>query len=141
TEYEQNSCGALARDQLCVTCPRYRVCPWPGQYGSRLRGERLILATQQHLTLNPSFLVHLQHQTRATNPLVLLDESNLLIRPTERLIRASELAQFIDVQASLPGGTGSRTWAVSKWLATCRLLAQAPTRDLQEGDWSLPWMD
>jgi hypothetical protein len=140
-EYEQNSCGALARDQLCLTCPRFQGCRWPGQYGSRLRGERLILATQQHLTLNPSFLVHLQHQTRATNPLVLLDESNLLIRPTDRLIRASELAQFIEVQASLPAVAGSSTWAESNWLATSRLLAQAPTRDLQEGDWYLPWMD
>jgi hypothetical protein len=140
-EYEQNSCGALARDQLCLTCPRYQGCPWPGQYGSRLRGERLILATQQHLTLNPSFLVHLQQQTRATNPLVLLDESNLLIRPTERLIRANELDQFIEVQASLPDGMGRSTQAASAWLETSRLLAQAPTRDLQEGDWHLPWMD
>jgi hypothetical protein len=140
-EYEQNSCGALGRAQLCATCPRYQGCRWPGQYGSRLRGKRLILATQQHLTLNPSFLVHLQQQTRATNPLVLLDESNLLIRPTDRLIRSNELAQFIQAQASLPDGIVQSAQAASAWLETSRLLAQAPTRDLQEGDWRLPWVD
>jgi hypothetical protein len=142
-QYEESSCGALGPSELCAACPRLPQCPWPGQYGIALRGARLILATQQRLALNPSFLLHLRRQTGASSSLLLLDESNLLIQPTERTIRAADLDHFIAAQSSLLAGPGESSVAGggAVWLETTRLLAQATTPDLQEGQWAWPWVD
>jgi hypothetical protein len=135
-QYEQKSCGALGREQLCRGCPRRRGCPWPGQYGERLRGARLILATQQHLALNPQFILHLCRHARAQNPLVLIDESNLLLRSSERTVLRQELEQFIGALEGTPAGKpgGPR----QRWLDLSRLVAEAATPDLRGGGWRCP---
>ena len=139
--YEQNGCGSLGRERLCGACPSRRHCSWPGQYGSHLRGTRLILATQQHLTLNPQFIAQLCQQTRAENPLVLIDESGLLIRRAERFIRQQELDNFIIAQEMMLAAAAKRTSRMREWLNLSRLVAQAPTPDLRGGHWQFPWVD
>ena len=139
-DYEQAACGALGRAQLCGACPLRQKCPWPDQYGSRLRGARLILATQQHLIINPSFLIHLQQQARAASTLTLLDESNFLVRPAERTIDAQDLGRFVEAQRVLPAGPANAA-AAAQWLGLSELVSQAPTGDLRGGDWRFPWVD
>jgi hypothetical protein len=140
-QYERQGLGSLGRAQLCGACPQRATCPWPGQYGSRLRGARLVLATQHHLTLNPAFLVHLQQQARARNVLALLDESNLLVRPVERTLRQDDLQRFLGAQEAHLIGTAPPKALESQWLELSRLVAQAPTSDLREGTWRFPWVD
>src|SRR5262249_9051108 len=133
-EYEGAGCGALGRAELCAFCPLRQHCPWPAQYGSRLRGRRLILATQQHLTLNPSFLLHLRRQAGAANPLVVLDESNFLVRPAERVVGRQALEHFIRAQEELQAGSPG-THSAREWLELSRVLGMAGTDDLRDGDW------
>jgi hypothetical protein len=135
---EQSGCGALGRELLCASCPRRRSCGWPEQYGNSLRGVQLILATQQHLILNPSFVRFVTRQTKAANALVLVDESDLLIRPAERTIRRDDLDRFITVQALLLGDAGDASGARARWLHMCKLAAAATTDDLRGGGWRFP---
>ncbi len=140
-DYEQHGCSLLGREQLCGRCPRRKRCRWPGQFGSRLRGTQLILATQAHLVVNPQFVAHLQHHTRARNPLVLLDESNFLVRPLDRAIESQDLEHFIDVQETMLT-QGTRPSAQARmWEDRCQLLSQALTSDLREGWWQFPPID
>jgi hypothetical protein len=137
-EYEAAGCSLLAKEQLCTHCPRRRGCPWPEQYGRRLRGVRLVLGTQQHLTINPQFVRQLARQARAARPLVLVDESDLLIRSVERVIPAQDLGQFIAAQQAVLDAAGEPSAAQQNWLALSRLVAQAPTIDLRDGPWTFP---
>jgi hypothetical protein len=134
--YEQAGCGALGRRELCEACPRRHGCRWPGQYGARLRGARLILATQQQLALNPLFVTHLAQQTRARKPLVLVDESNLLLRPAERVIRDQDLDSFINAQQAVLETTARPRAAARRFLDITQLFQQASTPDLREGQWN-----
>jgi DNA-binding NarL/FixJ family response regulator len=140
-QYEQQGLGILGRAQLCGGCLHRAACFWPGQFGSSLRGARLIFATQQHLVLNPNFILHLQQQTRAANPLILVDESDLLLRPAERLVRAGDLQRFRAAQEACVAAAEKPTALASEWLELTRLLALAPTPDLREGRWRFPWVD
>src|SRR5262249_49103496 len=133
---EQNNCGLLAREQLCSLCPRRIGCSWPRQYGKRLRGVKLILTTQHHLVLNPSFVNQLRHYTQAKRPLVLLDESDLLVRAAEKTITAPELERFITAQETLPAELQKE-----RWPELCKLVAAAPTPDLQTPGWFFPFVE
>ncbi len=66
SEYEQNGLGLLGREHFCSPCPRAASCPWPGQFAA-LHGQRLILATQRHLDLNPFFLDQLRRAAGAAD--------------------------------------------------------------------------
>jgi hypothetical protein len=137
-QHERQGLGFLGRKALCGTCPRLNDCAWPGQYGRRLRGKKLILGTQRHLTLNPAFFLQLQHQTGAESPLLLLDESSLLIRPAERTIRGLDLQRFIAAQEAAVVAAAEAPPAAANWLELSRLVAQASTADLREGHWRFP---
>ena len=140
-QYEQHGLGFLGKAQLCSSCPHFGRCPWPGQYGRRLRGEKLILATQQHLNANPSFLLHLQQMAGAKKPLLLIDESNLIIRSMERTIRANDLQRFIAAQQAHVGAAEKTTAAEREWLELSQLLPMATSEDLREGKWKFPFVD
>ncbi len=140
-EYEQGGCAQLGRQQLCAGCPRRVGCAWPGQYGSHLKGARLVLSTQQHLVLNPHFVEQLRLLTGAHRPLVLLDESDLLLRPCERAVAQADLARFIGAQESLLAEAPEPSARVRAWLELSRLLTQAGEADLREGRWSFPRPD
>jgi hypothetical protein len=137
-QYEQTGCGSLGREELCGGCPRFARCPWPGQYGRRLRGARLILATQQHLVVNPLFVTQLCRHARARRPLVLLDESDLLLRATDRTLLALDLDRFVTAQEYVLAGVVGARAGMRQWLELSRLVAQAPTGDLREGRWQFP---
>jgi hypothetical protein len=140
-QYEQAGCSALGRRELCGACPRQSGCRWPGQYGARLRGARLILATQQHLALNPLFVAHLTQQTRARNPLALIDESNPLIRPAERVIRVLDIDHYIVAQEAAIETTERFPAAAARHLDLTRLFRQASARDLSEEEWRFPFLE
>jgi hypothetical protein len=139
-QYERQGLGALGRQRLCGACPRAATCPWPSQFGIGLRGARLVVTVQHHLVLNPAFVLHVKQQAQAHNPLVLVDESYLLVRPAERTIPADELYGFIDAQEDYLAGKGARTASESEWLELSRLVAVAPTADLRGGIWRFPWV-
>jgi hypothetical protein len=136
--FERQGCTLLARSELCGACPRRRGCFWPGQLGEGLRGARLVLATQQHLALNPLFLLHVTQKTRARRPLLLVDESDLLVRPAERTLRRADLAAFLAAQESCVAAGTAPSACAEPWLNLTRLVADAATEDLREGRWRFP---
>jgi hypothetical protein len=140
-QFEEQNCNFLGRMRLCNVCPKLSKCPWPGQYGRRLRGTRLILGTQHHLQLNPLFVKHLCHQVRANNPLVLIDESDLLIRSLERRICKPDLDQFRSVQEAVLAEAVGPNADAGRWRYLCSVVAEASTQDLRTGDWTFPWVD
>jgi hypothetical protein len=139
--YEQTGCGLLGRERICGACPLRQNCRWPGQYGSRLRGARLIVGNQAHLPINPLFIAQLAHQTRALNPLVLADESDVLLHNTERVISRQEQENFIEAQEDMLAAAARPTARMREWLDNSRLLAEADTPDLREGRWRFPRID
>jgi len=136
--YEQAGCGLLGRADLCGQCPRRRTCFWPKQYGKALDGVRLILTVQHHIELDPQFIRRLQRDTQAQKPLVLLDESALLLKDREQVIKQQDMHQFI-VAAKQAGGDGS-VKTMNKWINFARLAVTAPTADLQGGQWRSPFI-
>jgi len=136
---EQQGCGALARDQLCGVCPLRSQCRWPQQYGAALHGVRLVLATQQHLLLNPGFVAMLKQQTGAKRPLVLLDESDLLLRCQERRIDHDDLQRFLLTQQAVRGQATTVTKAMNAWYERTAMIATASTPDLQGANWERLW--
>jgi hypothetical protein len=136
--FEQHGCGQLGRVELCARCPIRRRCPWPTQFGPKLRRVRLILTTQQHLVLDPFFLSRLCHHTRASRPLLLLDESDLLLRRMDRLVSVETLRAFEAAQAALRPMAGTPD---AVWLERTDWLLHASTADLQAGDWSFPQIE
>jgi len=110
-EHEKAGCGLLARETLCGACPRRTGCGWPGQYRrDRLGGAPLVLATQHHLVLNPGFIDQLRELTGARRPLVLLDESDLLVKGDRREIPRADLQRYLhtlkDVHAKVEDPPG-----------------------------------
>lgn len=141
-ELESAGCGLLAKEELCGSCPRREGCTWPGQFGrDRLKGVGLILATQQHLVINPMFVQHLRLRTGAGRVLVLLDESDLLVKSTRRTIRRGDLLGFIDAQEAVIGANEQRDACQEEWVGLSRLIAQAHDADLSEGRWRFPQLD
>ena len=136
--YEQAGCGLLGRKNLCGQCPRRRTCYWPKQYGKALKGVRLILTVQHHIELDPQFIRRLQHNTGAQKPLVLLDESALLLKDREQVIKQPDLYQFIAAIEQAGGDAGGKI--MHKWINFTQLAATAPTGDLQGGRWRSPFV-
>jgi hypothetical protein len=134
-EYERQGCALLGRQELCGGCPLRQRCPWPDRY-ARLRGARLVLATQAHLTVHPRLVQHLRRRVGARRALVLFDESDLLVRSTERVVSADDLFRFQDAQRAVMSATPTKT--TRDWLGLTELVAHAPTSDLQAGDWRFP---
>jgi hypothetical protein len=96
---------------------------------------------QAHLTVNPRFVDHLRRLTRAEKTLALLDESNLLMRPSVRVLTRVELTNFVESQRDLPESDRYDAAKAARWLELSSLLAQARTDDLWEGNWSFPAVD
>jgi hypothetical protein len=138
-EFERNGCGLLGREELCRVCPRRKGCSWLGQYGRKgLRGARVILGTQQHLVNNPQFIVRLCDDAGALHPLVLLDESDLFLRSAEGVITQEQLRTFLAAMESVLTGTEEPSPEMLTWRYLVELLTEAPTPDLQWGDWRFP---
>jgi len=140
-EYERTYCGFLGRHELCGNCPRRRGCPWPKQYGKRLRQARLILTTQQHLIQNPHFIRKLTKDTQANRPLLLLDESDFLLKNIERTISPRDLERFLEAIRQMRGMSDRRHRMNNDWQESVQLLQDARTIDLQAGNWRFPWVD
>ena len=138
-EFERNDCGALARAELCSVCRHRAVCQWLTRYTpERMARTRLILATQQHLVNDPNFIARVQQLAGARRPLVLLDESDLLIRPSRRVLSHTALTQFIEAQELTLAETARPTPAQERWLELSRQIATADTPALQTCDLTSP---
>jgi hypothetical protein len=136
-DYESAGCGILGKEILCRQCPKRAGCTWPTQYGKYLAGAQLILATQQHLQLNPWFIADLCCRIGAKRSLVLLDESSFVAQNVERALSVMDLQRFLAVQQAavneLEGLSGP-----TKWLHRTQLLTQATTDDLRNDPWQFP---
>jgi hypothetical protein len=136
-EYEGAGCALLGREELCGDCPRRRGCPWPGQY-RRLRGARLVLTTQARLAIDPGFVRHLRRLAGASRPLVLLDESDFLVRGAERTVARADFDNFLAAQDAALAAHPAAPPAWQSWRGLTEVVARAPTADLQAGDWAFP---
>ncbi len=139
-ELETRGCGLLGRQILCRPCPGRHACEWPDRQADALAGSRLVLATQQNLSSNPRFISQLKVKSGATSTLLLLDESDLLLKPFRCEITADQLTRFLDVVAVVAGTHPHLATIAAKWVTYLGLLQTAPDLDLQSGNWKPPPM-
>jgi hypothetical protein len=92
---ERNGMAALGRVRLCISCPKWAGCLWPGQYGKRMRGAQVIFGTQAHLERDPLFLSQLRIWTGASRVLLLLDEANFIAKSYRTKISREDLERFL----------------------------------------------
>jgi hypothetical protein len=137
--FEKNALGALGRIELCGQCKNGSDCPWPRQFGQSLEGTQVIFGTQAHLERTPFFLNQLVQWTNAEKVLVILDESNLILKPFRRLIEHRKLKEHTEVLAGMNPRYGRNLH--KKWRYLCELLLVAPTVDLRSNDWRMPWLN
>jgi hypothetical protein len=137
-KFEIADSGALGRIEICGPCPARKGCFWPEQYGKKLRKASLVYATQVHLERSPGFLATLRSWTGAKRVLTLVDESNLVAGPFDRVIDAADLERFLQVlrQSSPCCRVGS--WRHQDWLTVIEMLRHASTEDLQDPSWRVP---
>jgi hypothetical protein len=136
--YEAADLGMLGRDEICGKCPHRRKCYWPHQYGKNLQKAAIIYATQKHLELSPAFLIHLASWAGADRTLTLLDESNFIGTAFDRVIRATDLAQFAAVLRAASAHCEKASWRHGDWLNAVEMLRDASTADLQYAKWRMP---
>jgi hypothetical protein len=132
--HEQNGTTAYAKRHICPACPLYGTCFWPGQYGSSLRGARIIFGTHKHLLVNPRLLLHLRSVTGADRVLLLLDEADIIASPFRVTLTPWTLTRFAAAvrRADLPEEVRRH------WAEQATLLAGASTADLRSADWWFP---
>jgi hypothetical protein len=132
--HERNGTTAYAREHLCRSCPHFGGCFWPGQYGTALKGIKVIFATHQHLLISSRFLLHLRSMTGAERLLLLLDEAHVLAAPFRTTLAPAVLERFVAAvrRADLPED------ARRLWVERTALLAGATTADLHSPAWSFP---
>lgn len=135
--YEQRGCGQLARLHICGMCPRNMECSWPDQFGKRLRGKRVVLATQQYLLQDPQFVARIKKLTGARRVLTIVDESDLLLRNVSGSLTEEDLKQFRSVQHMLGRFDAAQSLS-EQWEDVADRLLAADTIGLQASTWSLP---
>jgi hypothetical protein len=136
--YEAADSGALGRVEICGQCPARSGCFWPDQYGKKLQNASIIYATQVHLERSPGFLVNLRSWTGAEKVLTLLDESNFVAGPFERVIRAKQLHHFLEALCQATPSCRKSSWQHADWLSLTEMLRGASTEDLQDPGWCMP---
>jgi hypothetical protein len=137
-ELESRGCGLLGRERLCGRCPHRKSCSWPDRQADELDGARLVLATQQHLAVDPYFLARLRVATGAANTLLLLDESDLLLRPFRRAIPTDRLEVFAAAEQAVVTANPDFGPVAGQWAGYTDLVRTAPTEDLRAGGWDPP---
>jgi hypothetical protein len=140
---ERQGCGLLARETLCDKCCKLRPsCFWPNQRQS-LQGQSLVLAAQTHLKVDPLFISTLRQQTGATRPLVLLDETDVIVRSSERDISREDLHRFFQALRDAMAAQVNPTTGAQQWVDLTDILIHARDNDLQDfdADWSFPPVD
>src|SRR5262249_36800529 len=126
--HERRGTTAFAKQHLCGgACPKRANCFWPTQYGSGLRGARVVLGTHQHLLLNRRFLPHLRMLPGASRVLLLLDEADVLAASFRTALTARTLARFLAAVHAARLGPGVR----ERWAEQLTLLLGARTEDLR----------
>jgi len=134
--FEQAGPGMLGRERICAPCPLRRDCPWPEQYGKRLRNAQVIYGTHAHLERSPNFITQLVHWAKASRALLLLDEVSFLMTSFRRRVSRDELTRFVDVLKGMTPEKQDRQHEA--WLYRSELLLRAGTDDLRHTDWWMP---
>lgn len=106
-ELEHSGCAGLAKLTLCQSCPHLEHCGWVDQMDRITPDTRLVVLTEQYLSINPSFLKSILSRTNATNPLVILDEASFLTQNQTRKVSISDLRVFKATLAVVAGNDTS----------------------------------
>lgn len=116
--YETTGCTALGRS-LCDGCPSRAACPWPDQLSSeRLRGKRVVCATQAYLATNPNFIKLVASRVGAAKTLVIVDEAQLLEAPFKTLLTLDTVKRSLATfEGALRGASAETREAVMPWVA------------------------
>jgi uncharacterized protein with HEPN domain len=134
--FEKNVLGALGRIALCGHCLLRPECEWPMQFGKSLKRSQVIFGTQTHIERSPYFLDQLAQWAEAERVLVILDETNFIMKPFRRNIEHSQLQIFAAVLKKIKPRKFLKLH--SRWEYLCDLLLDATTFDLRCHDWLFP---
>lgn len=131
-EFERAGCADLAREQLCGSCASRARGGWPGRF-ARLRGARLVLATQQQVAVNPAFVPGLRTATGAGRVLTLVDEAELLTAPFARTVDREHLTQLAAVLDDPDANLAAEFPGTAAWSAAAHNVLAADANAL--GAW------
>jgi hypothetical protein len=103
-----------------------------------LKGVQVVFGTQAHLERSPNFINQITQWSEAKRILVMLDETNFIMKPFRRHFTKKHLNLFLDVLNRL----NPNKWGKShqRWRYLTNLLLQAPTQDLRSHEWKMPWI-
>lgn len=133
--YESRGLSILGKNTICATCPKYDECHWVNQFGSDLRGTKVVFAAQAHLVNNLNFIAYIKAQCGAKKALVIFDEATVSLTHYSRTITRENIANLI-FTLNESGIAKARKKEVIFVLDS---LLNSTTDDLREPDaWSLP---
>ena len=132
--FEENCMGALGRMDLCNNCHYQWSCFWPTQYGKALIDSQVIFANQVHLERDSQFITKLRIWTGAKNILVILDESNFMVKQFTRKITKQHLHLYLKVLEYM-----GMTTSEDRTMSLVKLLTLAKTSDLRTPNWKIPF--
>lgn len=136
--FEKNGLGVLGRIELCGHCLFQSECHWPKQFGKSMAGTQVVFGAQAHLERSPYFLGQLAQWSKAGKVLIILDETNFIMKPFQRRIEREKLQMFVDTLNKIYPRSGQKNH--KRWKYLCDLLLIAPTKDLRSHDWKMPWI-
>lgn len=121
-EMETTGCSALAKDQLCGSCPFNKTCFWPNQMELVNNDTKLIVLTEAYLKLNPSMVPSLISKTKSETPLVILDEALFLTENLSHSVDLKDLETFADTLSTATISHPLGEINAKRWLKDVKLL-------------------
>lgn len=138
SKLEQQGCSALAKGRLCLKrCPVSADCSWPSQM-SDLGNTRLILMTDQRISLVPNIVALLKERGRYRRVLVILDEASLLDASLEVLLARKDINQFINTLRHARCKAKGWPEVRDPWMVELANLQSANAVRIQRTAWSFP---
>lgn len=123
-EMESAGCSALAKDQLCGSCPFNKTCFWPDQMELINNDTKLIVLTEAYLKLNPSMVPSLISKTNSETPLVILDEALFLTENLSHSVKLKDLETFADTLSTATINHPLGELNAKRWLKNVKLLLE-----------------
>jgi len=118
-DFERSGCAALGKATLCEPCAERDgnggKCSWPDQLNRIGPDTRLVVMTEQYLSLNPQLVRQIRGRAKSHRQLLLLDEGLFVKSAIVRRFTRTDLRRFREALIKAQSA-GDRDTGVNAWL-------------------------